>query len=209
MKKLLCSFAALILFAVLALPIYAQPMIGARIGVNLANESWDSQDPNIGIKIGFLGGAQCDYWIDDRFGVGAQLIFDMKGARFTPSDGLPNETDDENLNTLEIPILLKLRMPAGTIKPYAFIGPSIGILLSSTLHSEYTVNGQSHDTSFTLSNRSSTDFSVLFGAGIMIDAGSVDVNFDAGYAIGLTNVAIIGPVKSRDIRIAAGILFPL
>jgi hypothetical protein len=76
-------------------------------------------------------------------------------------------------------------------------------------------NGASYtsDTTRSISEKA-FDVSIVSGGGVELTLGSDDILFvDAAYAYGITNIAQNSNpllwVKSRDIRLAAGILFPL
>ena len=186
--------------------------MGGRVGINLANESWDP-DPSanasgfsLGIHTGLIAGAQFDNWFNGDWALSVQLLYDQKGTTET----VPGGSGNFDLGYLEIPIFVKAALATGSVRPYLFAGPSIGLLLSASV----VANGQTTDLK---SDYNSVDFSIVGGAGVAFDvsAGTM-VFFDAGYALGLTDIdknsdgTDSNPaVKSRDIRIAAGVMFPL
>ncbi|MFI5201734.1 MAG: porin family protein [Candidatus Kapaibacterium sp.] len=200
---------------------------GARIGANLANESYDSlpSGASIGMHTGFLAGGQFDYWFDDMWALSAQVLYDQKGAHEDFNESVSGfaatGTDDVTFNYLEIPILLKVSFGTGDFRPYVFAGPSFGIFLSGSgkVHSSSTFGGQTVTSDTTISvpdsEVKSPDIAAVFGAGVSLKLSSGSMLFfDAAYALGLTNIAKPPPgdntvVKSRDIRLAVGILFPL
>lgn len=223
MKILLCSLAVLSFITLSAMSADAQHMyLGAKVGANLANESEDSLPTGYSLSIhpGFLAGAQFEYWFDDMWSLGAQVLYDQKGAReningFSDLGG--TGTADLVINYLEVPILVKATFGTGNFRPYVFAGPSIGKYLSNKIHLTATFQGQTTDTTLSGADSvfNSIDFSAVFGAGVSYKLSSGPILFlDAAYALGLVNVAHTEPgdntvVKSRDIRIAVGILFPL
>jgi hypothetical protein len=229
MKKLLSALTVLIFVTLSALPAAAQHhlYLGARVGANLANQSYDSlpSGATIGIHAGFLAGAQLDYWFDDMWALSAQVLYDQKGAHedFNESESgfAATGTEDLTFNYLEVPILLKLSFGTGDFRPYLFAGPSFGIFLSGNgkLHSSSTFQGQTvtSDTTLSVADSSvkSPDIAAVFGAGVSLNLSSGSmIFFDAAYALGLVNIAKTQQgdnttVKSRDIRLAVGILFPL
>jgi hypothetical protein len=193
-------------------------MIGIRAGLGIANEATPAYTNfTVGSRTGFLIGGQLDYWFSPMVAVSAQVLYDQKGDQLTgisPDNGYP-ETDDFTLNYLEIPILAKVALGSSAVKPYLFAGPSIGFLLGANDHQTQTQLGvdQTVDVSPSFS---SMDLSLLFGAGISYQmASGMQIFGDAGYALGLVNVentvntGTTETLESRDIRIAAGLVFPL
>jgi Outer membrane protein beta-barrel domain len=208
---------------------YAQMMmIGARAGVNLANEaySYPYYGESISIKLGLLVGGQFDYWFNRSWAMSFQLIYDQKGAHADGNDNYGSYSDWTD-RYLEIPILAKLSFGDGSVRPYIFAGPSFGVLISSIEKMHYLggsgfvlgiATPHEIDTTADITDSTSKiDFSIVAGAGVSVTLTSgLQLFFDAAYAFGLANIDGYDwdkqygiSVYSRDIRIAAGVLFPL
>ncbi len=228
MKKLFFFFF-LGFFAVSNLTSAQQMMIGVRGGVNLANEDW-SDGYSVSLHPGILAGGEIDYLFTHLWTLSIQLLYDQKGAHadgFGLADGpAASGTADWTTSYLEIPILAKVSFGYGAVRPYLFAGPSIGFLLSNLekLHgagySLYNEQGPfySMDTTVNISDSTAkVDLSIVAGAGISFSLTSGTQFFvDASYAFGLINSDNYHndyenglSIYSRDIRIAAGVLFPL
>src|ERR1051325_10839267 len=192
MKKLLSVFAIASLMMFFAAHVSAQKlMIGPRLGINLANESWDPQsdDVNLSMKLGLIAGGQLDVWFDPMIALSLQLLYDQKGVGVAPKTPTPGVTTDDYLifNTFEIPIEAKFAFGSGDMKPYIFAGPSIGIRVASGLHLKETSQGEKIDTTVEVKDVSSIDFGILGGAGLAIMvAPGTQLFFDAAYALGLS-----------------------
>jgi hypothetical protein len=82
MKRLL-SFIALTGFLSVAASTstYAQFDIGARIGVNISNYSFNTTTTNTTTSgsTGILGGLQVDYWFSQMWAFSVQLLYIQKG----------------------------------------------------------------------------------------------------------------------------------
>lgn len=224
MKGILGSLSILSIITCSALNVNAQQMyLGARIGANLANQTTESlfSGTSLGISPGLLIGSQFDYWFDSSEALCAQILYYQRGAKESfgesGTDFSDFGTNELMFNYLEIPIFVKVTFGTGNIRPYIFAGPSIGFFLSGSqrINSTISVNGNSTTTDSTKSVADSTvkspDISAVFGAGISVMLSSGQILFlDAGYALGLVNIYDgSNTTNSRDIRIAAGILFPL
>jgi hypothetical protein len=219
----------------------ASSWIGVRAGVNLAGESLDSEldGTSTGLKAGLIAGVQFDHWFSDMFAVSVQALYDQKGVHeeYGPSLAHPNVnggTEDFTFSYLEVPVLLKVGFGDASVKPYAFVGPSFGFLMSATDKQALTgsdiIPSQSNNfTSFTPPNGSvdykpylqSSDISILFGVGLLDEINETTMLvFDAGYAAWLAKVYKSAPpdriqqidntsAKSGDIRIAIGMMWKL
>ncbi len=175
------------------------------------------------LAFGFLGGIQLDYDLDNIWILSFGLLYDQKGAEVNysyepPVGGVDQDMLNVTLNYLEVPILVKTKFGSGNVLPYVFAGPSFGILLSGEeTHRPVIQNESGFNTSLYQHNWPS--ISAIAGAGLSIQIGNgSSISLDAAYALGLTNdsfgqVGIPGytlySAASRDIRIAAGILFPV
>jgi hypothetical protein len=226
MKTFLSSLAVLstILFSVITANAQ-QWMIGLRAGTNLANETNNTDLlPNYtyAIRPGFLGGGQVDYWFDKMWAISADVLFDQKGVIQSVNEdpGTPGAltgTFHVVLNYLEIPILLKASFGISNFRPYVFAGPSFGMFLSGSNTANWSNPNTPYNGKMTIPDSAvkSTDIAAVLGAGVSLMLGSGQMVFvDASYAYGLVNINNLNDpsnetINSRDIRIAAGILFPL
>ncbi|HET6400129.1 MAG TPA: porin family protein [Candidatus Kapabacteria bacterium] len=192
--------------------------IGGRLGLGIVNEAAPAYTNfTVSSRAGLLLGGQLDYWFTPMVAISGQVLYDQKGDELdgiSPDNGYP-ETNSFTLGYLEIPILAKVAFGSSSIRPYVFAGPSIGFLLGASDHQTQTQLGydQTIDVS---SNFSGMDLSLLFGAGVSYQLSSgMQLFGDAGYALGLVNVentaatGVPESLQSRDVRIAAGVLFTL
>jgi hypothetical protein len=196
---------------------------------------WGAEDNPTGIRTGFLAGLQLDRYFSDTWGLSAELFYDQKGAhREDQLSGTIDEpqnlagpffesgTSDVTLNYLECALLLKARFGSGVLRPYVFAGPSMGLFLSGKRHDNvsdtYTESSENYTVDTTQSIPKAYiktfDVSVIGGAGIELKVASNYIVFlDAAYTHGFTNIVPnsdgLPRASSRDIRLAAGILFPL
>ncbi|MDO8549041.1 MAG: porin family protein [Ignavibacteria bacterium] len=196
--------------------------IGPKAGINLANLSFDP-DLQSGIekssKLGFKFGAAVELGFIPMFAVQIEPMYVQKGAKvegpiFVDQNNQPvNGSVTFNATFIEIPILLKLKIPTpGGISPYFFVGPDIGILLSSNQEFEAPGFNQENDTKETTS---SIDFVLDIGAGVGFSVGPIVVlTFDARYALGLSDLNdnpqnSNQSIKSTGIQILVGAMFGL
>ena len=206
-----------------------QRYIGVILGANLANESLDAQPGGVSLsdRTGILAGVQAERWFSSQWGLSEQLLYAQEGrdevinGTGTGSFYGINTTGNRTIETryLDVSVLLKKTIWGNNvIRTYAFAGPAVGVFLSGSTHynSVSSQNGSTlvtEDTSYSLDSIVNTfDFSILFGAGFSVKLNSGLMLFcDASYWYGLTNIfeSYGGATYTRDIRIAAGVLFPI
>jgi hypothetical protein len=208
----------------------ASSWIGIRAGVSLAGESLDSEldGTSTGLKAGLIAGVQFDHWFSDMFALSVQALYDQKGVHeeYGPSLAHPNitgGTEDFTFSYLEVPVLLKVGFGDASVKPYAFVGPSFGFLMSAT--DKQALTGSAAPPSASVDYKpylQSSDISILFGVGLQDEINETTMLLlDAGYAAGLAKVYKSYPLdrgtqlidntsaKSGDIRIAVGVMWKL
>lgn len=165
---------------------------GLKAGLNLANWSGDGAKPDEGedkkMKLGFGAGGFVTYSINEMFALQPEVFYTMKGAKYE-GDGW---TMTLKYDYLEIPVLAKVIMPTeGNIAPHLFVGPSLGINLSAKYKWEEdgeTDEGDIKDLMWP-GDVKSTDFGLVFGAGVDIGMPHSAITLDGRYTLGLTSIS--------------------
>lgn len=170
--------------------------VGLKGGITMANlygedvEDYGSYE-DIETKMGFCFGAFFTYNFTEMFAIQPEVLFTMKGAK---SDGtIPffgwKYSYKVNLNYIEVPILFKICFPTqSTIKPNIFVGPYAAIKQSfkyKTVVDDISTEGD-------IEHMKSTDFGVVFGAGIdfaLNFLGRGKLTIDGRYSLGLTTIS--------------------
>jgi hypothetical protein len=111
-------------------------------------------------------------------------------------------------------VLVGLRFDTGgTVTPRVFLGPQASINTSCKLKGEEGGTNASVDCDSELTGEfftaKSVLFDMLFGAGLDIAMGKVDIVFDARYDLGLTDALDIASSKMSAFQFLAGVAFPL
>jgi hypothetical protein len=123
-----------IVFVAIAIPGYAQATWGAGVtgGVNISkvhatNCRVDQEPCDLENQAGFTGGGFLTIApASPTYQIEAEVLFAMKGGKD------PGGSKDRNkLNYLEIPVLARLNLTVGSIKPFVVVGPSFGLRLSA------------------------------------------------------------------------------
>ena len=180
-------FTISFLFLLLSAMAFAQPKIGIKGGLNIANLGGSDADQilngqSLDSKTAFAGGVFFMYQFSPLFAIQPEAYYTMKGATYSESGGKLTIS----LDYFEVPILLKVIIPVqgSNITPAIFAGPFIGF--NSTAKMKIEVNGQSAEQD--IQDTKSTEFGVQFGGGIGFDVGRNEVGFDVRYILGLTTI---------------------
>lgn len=220
------KFAAMVFFltfTVLSGQTSAQIELGLQGGMNIANLKGK-------VTEGEETGLELDTESRMAFGIGGLVSMSINrtfGILFKPTyleKGAQEKQDLLELtwqaNYLELPLLLKAGFGGGNVRPYLMAGPSIGFKLSSNLKVSSGGFALSVDVDDLLT---STDFSLVFGGGLLFPLKSVSLYADFCYALGLSDIFQGGVVnvstfqvpipdaelKTRGIQIMGGLAFPL
>jgi opacity protein-like surface antigen len=180
---------------------------GGRLGINFASASLNpdvtllqTQQGNFplskGGRTGFIFGGTVEMGFARMFAVEVSptyvmkgLSFDLGGAQQGQQAAAQNVTGTIKwkINELDFPILFKVKFLQGRIRPYAFVGPNLGIVLSSNV--AINVNGQDQPDVDNSSSTSGIDFALDFGGGAEF---MVSRNFgiigDVRYSLGISNL---------------------
>ena len=195
MKKTITILAIALCVGLWALPQPARAGIqfGLKAGGNMARPTGiDAQDPTATLKnkVGFNAGVFLAFNVGKVVTVQWEVLYTMKGAQYVALDD--SYTDKLYADYIEVPLLLKLKLPLPIVQPFVFAGPSVGFKLKEKLQS----NGENVPLDQALLKNN--DYGAVFGAGL--DLGR---NFmvDVRYSLGMQKViATIGGDVQPDFR---------
>lgn len=171
MKKLCCILAVGAFVALLVVPQTAAGGVkfGIKGGANIANVNGEFADALSDWKstIGFCGGIFLELNFGRVLTIQPEVLYTMKGA----------DTGDGKLkfDYLEIPVLLKLRIPTGNVHPFIFAGPAFGFNLKALIEG------------YKIDNMPSSDYSAVVGGGVQLGR---SVHIDVRYTMGLQKLEI-------------------
>jgi hypothetical protein len=180
MKKLttillVAAFAGLL---VLPRPAAADVQFGLKAGGNMAKPTGaDADDPLATLKsrVGFTGGIFLAFNFGRVVTIQSEVLYTMKGATYVALDD--SYTDKLSADYIEIPLLLKLRIPLPVVQPFVFAGPSVGFKLKEKLESD----GVPLDETILKNN----DYGAIFGGGLNLGRNFM---IDVRYSLGLQKV---------------------
>jgi hypothetical protein len=180
MKRLMTVLVIAAFAGLLALPqpAAAGVQFGLKLGGNMAKPTGaDAQDPEATVKsrIGFTAGVFLAFNFGRVVTIQSEVLYTMKGATYTALDD--SYTDKLYGDYIEIPLLLKLKIPTPGIQPFVFAGPSVGFKLSEKVEEDGVPLGEK----FFKNN----DYGAIFGAGLNLGRSFM---IDVRYSLGLQKV---------------------
>lgn len=176
MKKSVVVFLAFALLGLVVLPrpALAKVQFGLKVGGNIAKVTGadlDDLDATLKSKVGFVGGIFLTFNFGKVLAIQTEALYTMKGATFDYSDLEDPYIEKLSGNYLEIPLLLKIRIPLPLIQPFVFAGPAVGFKLSEK---SSTDGGGS-------SLFKKNDWGVIVGAGVNLGRNfMIDVRYSQG-----------------------------
>jgi len=171
MKKIGSVLAATAFAAMLAwpAPAAADVRFGLKGGASVANVNGDFVDALGDWKstVGFCGGIFLEFNFGRVLTLQPEVLYTMKGA----------DTGEGKLkfDYIEIPVLLKLRLPTGDVHPFVFAGPAFGFTLKSALEG------------IELEDFPKSDYSAVIGGGLQLGR---SFHIDVRYTMGLQKLEI-------------------
>jgi len=175
-------------------------------GVNVATFN-GSDATGSKTRTGFYGGLAAIVPLGTSLFFQPQALFSMKGA--TASDS--GVTGEFMLNYLEVPLFLGLRIPmqGSGIRPYVMAGPYVGLKIGC----KFKISGSGVSAEVDCDNPDvdlgikSTDFGVVFGAGVDMPMGSGLLSLGARYSMGLSDVITDVNMRNNVLSVGLGYFF--
>ena len=182
MKRLMTVLviAAIVGLAALPQPAAANIQFGIKAGGNMAKPTGaDAQDPlaTLKSKVGFMGGIFLALNFGKVVTIQWEALYTMKGANYVALDD--SYTDKLYSDYIEVPLLLKIKIPLPVIQPFVFAGPTVGFKLNEKLMS----NGE--EIPLTEALLKNNDYGAIFGAGLNLGRNFM---LDVRYSLGMQKV---------------------
>jgi hypothetical protein len=168
--------AALAGLTALAVPAAADIRLGLKAGGNMARPTGlDAQDPlaTLRSRVGIQGGLFLAVDLSRTISIQYEVLYTMKGATYVALDG--SATDKLSADYIEVPLLVKIRIPSKGVQPFVFGGPTVGFKLREKLVS----NGV--EVPLAEAMLKNNDYGAIVGAGLNLGRRlALDVRYSLG-----------------------------
>jgi hypothetical protein len=204
MKKFLIVSLA-VLFTAALMPQSGAAAVGVKGGLALSNLSM-SEAPDFPLKSLKFPVAGVFYGFNlGLFTIQPEALYVRMGTRIEAD---ASNWVEERIETIQVPVLLKINVIPGPISPMIYAGPYAAFRLSAK--EIITDNGVS--TTYDIKeDTKSSDFGVVFGGGIELKLVAVKLSAEVRYNLGLANVAVDPApgfsVKNKILMVLVGIGF--
>ncbi len=199
MKRICAVCLIVVVSMTVVMPASAQLFgIGGRAGLNISNLSGDFDfgfgNVNFSPKTGIMVGGSFNIRLIPFISLQPEIIYTEKGAKLDEIEMLGQRIPADgsvDLTYLEVPILLKARLPVPGLSPIVYAGPAIAFNLDAGWDSDIPdVGGIQFDgDEIDLKDYvKSTDLGFVFGAGIEFGAPVLKINLEARYTMGITEL---------------------
>lgn len=173
------AFGAALAFSALAVSAESaqaqQLEIGFKLGAAIASTSFDPDVVDAESITTFAGGGHLRIGLSPSISLQPELLFMRKGSKEQVG---PAELEF-NVDYAEIPVLLRLDLPAAAVRPFVYAGPYGAFEVACKVEGEDCGEG----------DRSTFDFGAVVGAGVGFAAGPGSIVVEGRYDLGLKNVA--------------------
>jgi hypothetical protein len=158
--------------------------VGLKGGMSIASLGLKNTEGDFdisGSRLGLAGGAFVSVSLG-TFSIQPEILYVQKGAQEDGTLFGVSYTITGAIDYIEIPVLLRVALVPGPVKPCIFVGPSMGFLMNAKI--KVDVAGLSSTEEDVKEYLKSSDIGLVFGAGLDVSKFTVDVR----YNLGLTNV---------------------
>jgi hypothetical protein len=187
---------------------------GITGGLNFATLG-GSNAPNVSIITQYAAGVFIEISLPLLpISIQPEVLYSVKGSKIGPN-AVPLAGDllsavKITTSYIDIPILVKYYLPSPVIKPFIFVGPSIGFLVSAKQEAVSLGLGTNQEKEIDVKNQTtSIDFGAVVGVGAKIPLVVVDLTLDARYNYGFTSTDKINSINiyNRVIAVYLGVAF--
>lgn len=202
MKKII---PVLLIALLISTPAMAGTSFGVTGGLNLSKFSGEDINEDMNdMKMGIALGGYANIGITPMFSIQPELLYSMKGSKYTMETATDTTERTTKMNYIEMPILFKVTPPmAGMMSPELFLGPYFGYNITA----ESEVNGTTSD----IDSVKAFDYGLVAGAGVGFSAGPGTINLNGRYEMGLSSIddsSAEADWKNTNIAIRLSYSFP-
>ncbi|MCX6571702.1 MAG: porin family protein [Candidatus Aminicenantes bacterium] len=219
MKKGLLVFSVALLLAALVPQAVAAAVdidLGVKGGVSLAKLKWSDDTEASSNLTQPVFGVFAAFNLNKSFAIQPEIYLLTQGGTFSSEAeiGILESVDLFEYKSfyryIHVPILAKVRlMPNEKLNPIIFAGPAVDFLLSA--HDKYYINGVFEGDEDVKQDLKTTNFGLVFGAGVEYMMDKVMLILDVRYDMGLADINAVTmgsyTLKTKTLMFMAGVGF--
>jgi hypothetical protein len=186
---------------------FTRPAVGVQVGYSRTDLALSGAGNLLESRQGAITGVYLQFPVRDFLAVRPELLFSLKGGR-TVATGQADI--DIELAYLELPLLLRVSIPTGSLRPVLFAGPALAIQIgcdfTSTLSTD-SIRATCGQDSISLTNVRGWDFGVVGGGGVEMRLRRATIALEARYTAGTRSILDDVALKNRSFGLVLALLF--
>jgi Outer membrane protein beta-barrel domain len=181
---------------------FTRPAVGVQVGYSRTDLALSGAGNLLESRQGAITGVYLQFPVRDFLAIRPELLFSLKGGR-TVATGQADI--DIELAYLEFPLLLRVSIPTGSLRPVLFAGPALAIQIGC----DFTFPDSTRATCGrdTLTNVRGWDFGVVGGGGVEMRLRRATVALEARYTAGTRSILDDVALKNRSFGLVLALLF--
>ncbi|MBO0932378.1 porin family protein [Fibrella aquatilis] len=228
MNRLFASALSLVALFFVTTASFAQVQVGVRGGATWSNVSEPSLLQNLPVQPEFSPGPTGAIFLEvplsERVSFRPEVAFVQKGFLLREGTSLNLGILDipigarvaYQIQSIQTPLLLKVNLSDGPVKPYIFAGPAVGYAFDGRIRTRATALFTTKNMDVPLGIGGAInhwDFSGVGGLGLSADMGAgkffVEARYDYGFTRQLQVPLVNLPVRNRTVGVSVGYAFTL
>ncbi|MBO0937225.1 PorT family protein [Fibrella sp. HMF5335] len=228
MNRLFASALSLAALFVVTTTSFAQVQVGVRGGVNWSNVSEPSLLQNLPVQPEFSPGPTGAIFLEvplsERVSFRPEVAFVQKGFLLREGTSLDLGFLDipvgarvaYQIQSIQTPLLLKVNLSDGPVKPYFFAGPAVGYAFDGRVRTRATALFTTKNMDVPLGIGGAInhwDLGGVGGLGLSADMGAgkffIEARYDHGFTRQLQVPLVNLPVRNRTVGVSVGYAFTL
>ena len=187
---------------------YTRPAAGVEVGYSRTDLALGGGGNLLTSRQGAIAGAYLQFPLHDVFAIRPELLFSLKGGSTVATiDGREANTDVE-LAYLELPVLFRVSLPTGSIRPVLFGGPALAIQIGCDFSFDFgsdsvrSTCGQNN-----LTTVRGWDFGLVGGGGVEKRLRRATIGLEARYTMGTRSILEGVELKNRAFGLVLAVTF--
>lgn len=208
---------AMVATLVMAAPAMAEVRAGGVGAINLASLTTDEPNTKFGTLPRWGVGGVLEVDLTENLAIATRPMFVRRGADIEKMPGLDVAAQGKGayarveIDSIEIPLLLKYSAPVGRVRPYLLAGPSLGLRQGAEAVRKFGTAAEERED--IEDDFKKADFGLCAGMGVGADVGRAHLFAEGLYTLGLTNInddkTETAHAKHRGVQFRVGVALRL
>jgi len=185
---------------------YTRPAVGVQVGYSRSDIAVGGGGNLLNSRQGAISGVYLHFPLTDVFAIRPELLFSLKGGSTVANLGGQGEQSiDIELAYIELPVLLRVSFPTGSVRPVLFGGPALAIQVGCDFSfSDGTRSTCGQDN---LNTVRGWDFGLVGGGGVEKRLRRATIALEARFTAGTRSILEDVDLKNRAFGLVFAVTF--